>query len=92
MFSLLSCYQVAGRVYDVAMINLTNLVFALLMGFLMSATITFATTLARIGFVENFLWVWFEVWLVAYPVAIAGILIYKPFASKMTEIVMKKLR
>lgn len=74
------------------MINLPNLVFALLMGFLMSATITFATTFARIGFTENFLWVWFEVWMVAYPVAIAGILIYKPFASYVTEAVIKKVK
>lgn len=60
------------------------------MGFLMSATITFATTFARIGSAENFLWQWFEVWLVAYPVAIAGILIYKPFASKITGMLIKK--
>ena len=74
------------------MINLPNFVFALLMGFLMSATITFATTFARIGFAENFLQVWFEVWLVAYPVAIAGILVYKPFAGHITAIVIKKLK
>jgi len=58
----------------------------------MSATITFATTFARIGFAENFLWIWREVWLVAYPVAIAGILIYKPFASKMTVMLIKRLK
>ena len=73
------------------MTNLPNLVFALLMGFLMSATITFATTLARIGFAEDFLWVWFGVWLVAYPVAIVGILVYKPLASKFTVMLIKKL-
>jgi len=72
--------------------NLPNLIFALIMGFLMSATITFATTFARIGFAENFLWIWREVWLVAYPVAIAGILIYKPFASKMTVMLIKRLK
>jgi len=71
---------------------LPNLIFALIMGFLMSATITFATTFARIGFAENFLWIWHEVWLVAYPVAIAGILIYKPFASKMTVMLIKRLK
>ena len=67
-----------------------NFIFALIMGFLMSATITFATTYARIGFVEDFLWTWFGVWLVAYPVAIAGILIYKPFASKITAMLIKR--
>ncbi|MBU3540432.1 DUF2798 domain-containing protein [Polynucleobacter sp. UB-Tiil-W10] len=74
------------------MINLPNLVFALVMGFLMSATITFATTYARISIVENFFWIWLEVWLVAYPVAIVGILIYKPLSSKITVKLMKKLK
>jgi len=74
------------------MINLPNLVFALVMGFLMSVTITFATTYARISITENFFWVWFEVWLVAYPVAIVGILIYKPLSSKITVNLMKKLK
>jgi len=72
--------------------SLPNLIFALIMGFLMSATITFATTFARIGFTENFLWIWFGVWLVAYPVAIVGILIYKPFASSITARLIKKLK
>lgn len=58
----------------------------------MSATITFATTVARLGFEENFFWNWFVVWLVAYPVAIVGILIYKPFASKITMQLIKKLK
>jgi hypothetical protein len=62
------------------------------MGFLMSATITFATTFARIGSAENFFKTWFEVWLVAYPVAIAGILIYKPFASSITARLLKKFK
>ena len=72
--------------------SLPNLIFALIMGFLMSATITFATTSARIGSAENFFGIWFGVWLVAYPVAIAGILIYKPFASKITGMIVKKLK
>lgn len=78
--------------YDVFMLNLPNLVFALVMGFLMSLSITFATTFARVGLAENFLWIWLEVWLVAYPVAIVGILIYRPLASKITAILIQKLR
>ena len=57
----------------------------------MSATITFATTFARIGFAENFLWIWREVWLVAYPVAIVCILIYRPLASKITAKILEVL-
>ena len=50
----------------------------------MSLSITLATTFIRVGLVENFLWVWLEVWLVAYPVAIVCILIYRPLATKIT--------
>ncbi|MBU3604547.1 DUF2798 domain-containing protein [Polynucleobacter sp. AP-Kaivos-20-H2] len=73
------------------MINLPNLVFALVMGFLMSLSITLATTFVRVGLAENFFWVWFEVWSVAYPVAIVCILIYRPFASKITAKIMNVL-
>ena len=73
------------------MINLPSLVFALVMGFLMSASITLATTLVRIGAVNNFLSVWLEVWAVAYPVAIVCILIYRPAASKITGKILQKL-
>ena len=74
------------------MINITNFVFALVMGFLMSASITLATTFVRIGAVENFFWLWFEVWLVAYPVAIVCILAYRPLATKITAAVLEKLK
>lgn len=73
------------------MINLQNLIFALVMGCLMSLSITLATTFVRVGLVENFLMVWFEVWLVAYPVAIVCILIYRPLASKITTWLIEKL-
>ena len=66
------------------MINLTSLIFSLVMGFMMSASITCATTLLRVGFIEHFFAVWLEVWLLAYPVAIICILIYRPLASKIT--------
>ena len=61
------------------------------MGFLMSASITLATTFVRIGAAENFFWLWLEVWLVAYPVAIVCILVYRPFATKLTALVLEKL-
>ena len=73
------------------MINTPNLIFAVIMGALMSLSITLATTLVRVGLAQNFFWVWLEVWLVAYPVAIICILIYRPFASKLTASLMKKL-
>ena len=61
------------------------------MGFLMSVSITLATTFIRLGVIENFFLVWLEVWLVAYPVAIICILIYKPLAVKITTTLLKKI-
>ena len=72
------------------MMNIPNLIFAAIMGGLMSLSITLATTLVRVGFVQNFIWVWLELWAVAYPVAIICILIYRPFASKLTASVVKR--
>ena len=74
------------------MINISSFIFALVMGFLMSASITLATTFVRIGAVENFFWLWLEVWLVAYPVAIVCILAYRPLATKITAAVLEKLK
>jgi hypothetical protein len=71
--------------------NIPNLIFAAIMGGLMSLSITLATTLVRVGFVKNFFWVWLEVWAVAYPVAMICILIYRPLASKLTASLVKKL-
>jgi len=73
------------------MINISSFIFALVMGFLMSASITLATTFVRIGAVENFFLLWLEVWLVAYPVAIVCILAYRPLATKITAAVLEKL-
>jgi hypothetical protein len=73
------------------MINLPGIIFSLVMGLLMSASITFATTFVRVGPVENFFWVWLEVWSVAYPVAIVCILIYRPLATKITAALMESL-
>jgi hypothetical protein len=73
------------------MINITNLIFAVIMGGLMSISITLAITLTRVGIVQNFFWAWLEVWLIAYPIAIICILIFRPFASKLTASLVKKL-
>ncbi len=71
--------------------NIPNLIFALIMGALMSFTITLVTTFVRVGSAQNFLWVWLEVWAFAYPVAIVGILVFRSFASKLTARIVEKL-
>ena len=61
------------------------------MGFLMSLSITLVLTFVRIEIAESFFSVWLQAWLVAYPVAIVCILIYKPLASKFTETIIQKI-
>ena len=74
------------------MINLSNIIFSLIMGCVMSLSITFATTYDRLGMPENFLAEWMKVWLVAYPVAIVCILIYRPFVSKLSALLHQKIK
>jgi formate/nitrite transporter FocA (FNT family) len=74
------------------MMNIPNLIFAAIMGGLMSLSITFATTLVRAGLAPDFFWVWLEVWSVAYPIALICILIYRPFASKLTTKIVNRLK
>ena len=58
----------------------------------MSLSITLVTTLVRLGATDEFLRVWLEIWLVAYPVAVICILIYKPFAGKLTAKILEKIK
>jgi Protein of unknown function (DUF2798) len=74
------------------MINLPDFIFSLVMGCLMSLSITFVTTLARLGLTDEFFGVWLEVWLVAYPVAVICILLYKPWAVKLTAKLLEKMK
>jgi hypothetical protein len=74
------------------MINLTDLIFSVVMGFLMSVSITLVTTAVHIGFTSHFFWEWFEVWLLVYPVAIVCIVIHKPLASKVTNVLAERFK
>jgi hypothetical protein len=74
------------------MINLPNIIFSLIMGCVMSLSITFATTYDRLGLPGNFFSEWMRVWLVAYPVAIVCILIYRPFVAKLTALLHAKMK
>jgi hypothetical protein len=74
------------------MITLSDLIFSLVMGFLMSVSITLVTTVVHIGFDSNFFWEWLEVWLLVYPVAIVCIVVHKPIASKITNVLVEKFK
>ncbi|NQW69586.1 MAG: DUF2798 domain-containing protein [Betaproteobacteria bacterium] len=74
------------------MINLSDLIFSIVMGFLMSVSITLVTTFIDIGFDSNFFWKWLEAWLLVYPVAIVCILVHKPLASKITNVLAERFK
>jgi len=74
------------------MITLPKFIFALVMGGLMSLTITLAISFVRHGIDSKFIGSWFESWQVAYPVAIVCILLYRPFAEWVTTILVKRLK
>jgi len=74
------------------MITLPKFIFALVMGGLMSLTITLAISFVRYSMDGRFLGFWFESWQVAYPVAIVCILLYRPFAEWVTGSLVKRLK
>jgi len=74
------------------MMNIANLIFAIIMGGLMSLSITLATTLIRVGLTRNFFWELLGVWSIAYPVAIICILIYRHFVCKLTTALVNQLK
>jgi hypothetical protein len=74
------------------MINLSDLIFSIVMGFLMSVSITLVTTFIDIGFDSDFFWKWLEAWLLVYPVAIVCIVVHKPFAGKITNALVERFK
>jgi len=74
------------------MINLPNIIFSLVMGLLMSLSITVVTTFVHNGLSADFFWIWLDAWLVVYPIAIICILIHKPLSSKLTEKIVEKIK
>jgi hypothetical protein len=60
-------------------------VFAVFMGFFTSLTLTGIITLIRQGYGDQFLGQWTQLWLLAYPVAVVCIVIYRPIANYLTQ-------
>ena len=73
------------------MFKLPSFIFASVMGLWMSITVTVVITVYRVGLHPNLFWIWFEVWLITYPLAVLCILLYRPSAMKLTNYVVSKL-
>ncbi|MDZ4050398.1 MAG: DUF2798 domain-containing protein [Limnobacter sp.] len=64
--------------------KLFQLVFALIMGFLMVGIVTFVTTASNFGFGGNFLATWGKTYLIGYLAAVPSIYLLAPIARRIT--------
>lgn len=64
--------------------KLFQLVFALIMGFLMVGIVTFVTTASNFGFGGNFLANWGKTYLIGYVAAVPAIYTLAPIARRIT--------
>lgn len=65
--------------------KLFQLVFALIMGFLMVGIVTFVTTASNFGFSGNFLANWGKTYLIGYLAAVPAIYMLAPIVRKITS-------
>lgn len=69
--------------------KLQEIIFTLIMGFLMSLFITLALSYIRLGLVHYFIEDWLSVWIYTYPIMIVCMLIFKPIAIAATYFLTK---
>ncbi len=67
------------------------IIFALLMGLMMSLALTLLITVVRLGFAEGLFREWMKVWSYAYPAAVACIFVFRPLAARLTERIVVRL-
>jgi hypothetical protein len=73
------------------MFKLPALLFAVFMGLFMSLTITFCLSLYLIGFKGAFIEKFYELWPLAYPIAVISIIFYRPLVLMIVGSIIKKL-
>lgn len=64
--------------------KLFQLVFALIMGFLMVGIVTFVTTASNFGFGSDFLVTWGKTYVIGYAAAVPAIYVLAPIARRLT--------
>jgi hypothetical protein len=62
-----------------------KIIFALMMGIITTAIISFTLISVNIGYTEKFLKIWLKPWGMAYIVAIPAILIIGPMIQKLVD-------
>jgi hypothetical protein len=67
------------------------LIFALLMGFMMSLALTLLITVVRLGFVERLIRELIRIWSYAYTASVGFIFVFRPLATSLTERIIDRL-
>jgi hypothetical protein len=71
--------------------KLEEILFTLIMGFLMSLFITLALSYIRLGWSRQFVDEWLSVWVYTYPIVIICMLTFKPVSMALTNFLMKRI-
>ena len=66
-----------------------KIAFAMIMGIITTAIISFTLISINIGFTSNFFGIWFKSWIIAYGVAIPVILIVAPKVQLFVDGLLK---
>lgn len=62
-----------------------KIAFALLMGIVTTAIVSFTLVAVNVGFTARFLAIWLRSWIIAYLVVIPAILVISPALQKMVD-------
>jgi len=73
------------------MLKLPAILFAIFMGFFMSLTLTICLSFYMMGFNNILLTKFFQLWPIAYPIAIVSIIIYRPLSLWIAGKALTKL-
>ena len=73
------------------MFKLPAILFAIFMGFFMSLTLTICLSFYMTGFNNSLLTKFFQLWPIAYPIAIVSIIIYRPLSLWIAGKALTKL-
>lgn len=71
------------------MFSIAAVMFAVFMGFFMSMTITLFISLIFSGLSLVAMTGWLKLWVIAYPVAVISIIIYRPLALNLSGKVVR---
>jgi hypothetical protein len=74
------------------MFKLSAILFAVFMGLFMSLTLTICLSFYMMGLNNSLLTKFFQLWPIAYPIAIISIIIYRPISLWIAGKVLTKIK